>query len=148
MKTSTKILISVGGVFIGFVFLVIIGYLLLNFVFLDEEQQKSHNEAKVREREFGIKTDNDGCISEGLLQAKNISPNQILKSTVNGAFVEECLKTSRPVNDFCDGVPSFWDLDDIKWKANQCRNAGMNPNEDDCLHIYTKIIDHCHSMKK
>ncbi|MBA3633275.1 MAG: hypothetical protein H0W58_10790 [Acidobacteria bacterium] len=147
MKTATKIILSVGGAFVFLIFLAIAAFVI--WVDSDEEYKKDFKAAQIEGREFGLKTDNNGCIKEGLSQAKNTPPfTDINKRAVKRAFVEECLKASRPVNDFCEGVPSALDVNEMEWRKAQCRKAAMDEIESGCLSIFDKKREYCIFDKK
>lgn len=149
MKTSTKIILSVGGifVFIILIILLVVGAFTI-WISNDREFENSRKDAQVKGREFGPKTDNNGCIEEGLSRVRTVTAFELKKSLVNGAFVEECLKASRPVNNFCEGVPSLWDLDERDWREAQCQKAGMDITETDCLEVFDEKRDYCIFNKK
>ena len=150
MKVSTKILLSVGGVFVFIIFIVIAVIAAMvysvstsvNF----EEYRYNISDAQVEGRNFGLNIDNNGCIEEGLLRSKNMPYTDVLKVGVNEAFVEECLKASRPVNNFCEGIPYVWGVGN--WRKKQCRNAGMDENESGCESVFFRKRQYCIFDKK
>jgi hypothetical protein len=150
MKTSTKILLSVGGilVFIVFIVIAVVAALVYSFSISDEGVEFKDNirAAQAEGKVFGIKTDNDGCIEEGLLRAENTRFNDVIKVTVKAAFVEGCLKASRPVNNFCEGVPNVLGVDD--WRKKQCLNAGMDEIESACASVFARKRQYCIFDKK
>ncbi len=146
MRTSTKIILSVGGAFVFFIFLVIAAFVI--WVNPDEQSKKDFEAAQIEGREFGLKTDNNGCIKEGLAQAKNTPFTDINTLVVKLVFVEECLKASRPVNDFCEGVPSVLDVNEMDWRREQCRKAEMDEFQSGCLGVYDKKRFFCIFDKK
>ncbi len=146
MKTATKIILSVGGAFVFLIFLAIAAFVI--WVDSDEEYKKDFKAAQIEGREFGLKTDNNGCIKEGLSQTKNTPFTDINKVAVRRVFVEECLKASRPVNDFCEGVPSVLDVDEMDWRKAQCRKAEIDEIESGCLSVFDKKREYCIFDKK
>ena len=112
MKIGTEIGI---GIVIGVVMtigLVVGGW--FGLIFLLDQGHKEHarkvEQAEVDGREFGKTTDQNGCMEKGFL--RDATRESFYSS--NG-FVEECLKSSKPIPDFCDGV-SLWD--------EQCKKVG------------------------
>ncbi|MGI8641840.1 MAG: hypothetical protein ACR2MG_18070 [Pyrinomonadaceae bacterium] len=150
MKTSTKVLLSVGGIFVFIVFIVIAVIAALVYSVSEssdfEEYQKNRGTAQAEGQIYGRKTDNNGCIEEGLLRSKNMPYTDVLKVGVNEAFVEECLKASRPVNNFCEGIPYVWGVGN--WRKKQCQNAGMDENESGCESVFFRKRQYCIFDKK
>ena len=59
------------------------------------------------------------------------------------SFLESCLKNSKPVQDFCTGVPGFWDVNDTKWLVEQCHKAGMDEKKSGCIFVFQAKHDFC-----
>ena len=60
---------------------------------------------------------------------------------MNEAFVEECLKSSKSIPNFCDGVPTYDDKSEVreKWRAKQREKCPEYPNNETCFQtIYDK----------
>ena len=114
----------------------------------DEEYKRDCRAAQIEGREFGLKTDNNGCINEGLSQTKNTPFTDINTGAVKRVFVEECLTASRPVNDFCEGVPSAFDVNEMDWRREQCHKAAMDEIESGCLSVFDKKRFFCIFDKK
>ena len=147
MKTSTKILLSVGGVF-ALLVLIVAAFVIYVYLGASDEYKKKFAAAQAKGREFGAKADGDGCVKEGLSRAKTTPMYTIDEGAVNRAFVEECLKTSRPVGDFCQGVPSVLDINEMDWRKEQCRKVGMDEVESGCLSVFDKKREYCIFDKK
>jgi len=132
MKIGTEIVI---GIVIGVVMtigLVVGGWFGLIFL-LDQGYKKNNQkieQAKVEGREFGKTTDQNGCMEKGFLR----EAGEFYRSI---GFVEECLKSSKPIPDFCDGVPLESSVLD-KWEEEQCKKIGQN----------TKSCDYAFYAKK
>jgi hypothetical protein len=110
------------------------------------EYRKNVGPAQIEGRNFGLTIDNNACIEEGVSRAKNIRSTEVLKVAVMEAFVEQCLKTSRPVNNFCDSVPYIWGVGD--WRKKQCINAGMQETETACESVFVRKRQYCIFDKK
>ncbi len=111
MKIGTEIVI---GIVIGVVMtigLIVGGFFTLVF-FVDREYKKGaekKKQAMIAGREFGRTTDENGCIEKGFLLKREIDKFD----SVILEFVGECLQSSEPTPNFCDGVPeedhlNFW----------------------------------------
>lgn len=143
MKIGTEIVI---GVVIGVVMtigLVVGGF--FGLVFLVEQGQKEHarkvEQAEVDGREFGKTTDQNACMEKGFL--RDATKDSFYMSV---AFVEECLKSSKPIPDFCDGVPLGYDpgkgKDISKWLDERCKKVGHN-NRDSCGYAFNAKRSFC-----
>lgn len=150
MKRSTKILLSVGGIFVLIIFIavgVIVAMVYSVFVSSDfTEYRKNVGPAQIEGRNFGLTIDNNACIEEGLSRAKKMRSTDVLEVAVIEAFVEECLKASRPVNNFCESVPYIWGVGD--WRKEQCMNAGMDETETACEGVFDRKRQYCIFDKK
>ena len=134
MKIGTEIVI---GIVIGVVLtigLVVGGF--FGFVFLTEQARKKHDQkveqAKVDGREFGKTTDQNGCMEKGFLR----------DATGGSGFVGECLKSSKPISDFCDGVPRVSDGKWKEWEDEECKKVGHN-NRDSCSDAFNAKRHFC-----
>jgi hypothetical protein len=100
---------------------------------------KKTEQARVDGREFGKTTDQNGCMEKGFS----------LKATdhyLNDAFVSECLKSSKPIPGFCDGVPTFDDTSEVrdKWLAEQeAEKCPKHPNNKSCLQTINGKHSYC-----
>ena len=144
MKTVTKIIISAVGTF---VVVLVLGIASVIWLSSDEEYNKNYEAARIEGHDFGSTTDNNGCMKEGLSRAPGTRLTEISKVTVKAAFVDECLKASRPVSDFCKGVPWIISINNMEWRENQCELAGLDPDRTACLAVFDKKIDYCNLKK-
>lgn len=96
---------------------------------------KKREQARVDGGEFGKTTDQNGCMEKGLLR----------DATGVSGFVKECLKSSKPIPDFCDGVPLGYDpgkaKDISKWLDERCKKDGDNGRS--CLDTFIGKRDFC-----
>ncbi len=110
-------------------------------IFLLDQGYKKHNQkveqAEVDGREFGKTADQNGCMEKGLLREATV---ESFYSSV--AFVGECLKSSKPIPDFCDGVPLRFNENNDKWKDEECKKVGHN-NRDSCILAFGGKRDFC-----
>ena len=97
--------------------------------------QKKVEQAEVNGREFGKTTDQNGCLEKGFLTEEYLA----------SGFVKGCLKSSKPIPDFCDGVPLGYDSgnakDISKWLDERCKKVGHN--ERSCLDTFIVKRDFC-----
>src|SRR5258708_6658095 len=121
MTRRTKLILAASGIIVFLVIGAIVAAVIL-FVFHFEsgEFKRGYEAKKIEGREFGKRTDQTGCMNEGLERAKGMRALELSRNVDNQAFVEECLKSSRPIAGFCDGVPSAWKLKDNDLDREQC----------------------------
>lgn len=142
MTKKAKILIGVG---IGVVVIggALITALVVGMNYLESRFNESVKPAEAEGLAFGKSTDQNGCIDEALVRSK---PNKILDlgaGIATGVFVDSCLKTCKPSQGFCDGVPSFWDTKDSEWKVDQCKKRGLDIQNTGCMHVFQAKFQHC-----
>jgi hypothetical protein len=92
-------------------------------------------------RQFGVSTDNQGCITDALAPGKQtISITEVIRST---AYLHGCLEASRVTPGFCDSVPSPTAFTkSISWTQAQCAKvAAQNPF---CSQIMGNVQRFCH----
>ena len=129
MKIGTKIVIGVVIAIVLIIGLVVGGW--FGFIYLtDRVYQKragKEKQARVDGREFGRTTDQNGCIEKGFTLKREISKFD----SVILDFVGECLASSEPIPNFCDGVS-----DSDYWNDKQCEKV---PSDAPCHDtIYAK----------
>jgi len=135
MKKGTKIFLGVGcGILLlGAIVVGVVGIVALNY--LDNRVRESTAEYEQRGHEYGMTTDQKGCMEEGMRKSESIGLLDLGDGIKLSAFVDACLATSRPTQDFCDGVPGFWSLEETEWGKVECRRAGIDPYKTGCLQV-------------
>lgn len=142
MKRGAKIGLGIGcGLLLTGGLVLILGYFALNYV--ESRLGESTGPFEIEGREFGKKTDQQGCITEGMRRSKSIGLLDFSRAMELPAFRDSCLETSRPTPNFCDGVPSFWSMKESEWGAAQCRKAGINPETTGCVHVTKRKHQFC-----
>ncbi len=147
MRTSTKIIFAVGGVFALLLLFIVVAFMTLTYLFVDEEFKNNYKAAQVEGREFGAKTDNNGCIREGLLRGRNLERFDPNTGAILRGFVENCLNNSSPTFDFCEGVPYVWDVNEMDWRKEECRKADEEVSIG-CIGVFDKKREYCIFDKK
>jgi hypothetical protein len=148
MKTSTQILFAVSGVSALLLLFIVAAFTTFNYLFDDEEYKNNYKAAQVEGREFGAKTDNNGCIKEGLLRGRKLERLDSKRGAILRGFVEQCLDNSISVNDFCKGVPSVWDVaNEMDWRKEECRKTGEEVSIG-CISVFDKKREYCIFDKK
>lgn len=126
MKKGTKIVIGfvIGLVItIGLIIGLVIGG-LGGFIYLTDRAYKEgaekEKQARVAGREFGRTSDQNGCIEKGFTLKREISTfDRVILD-----FVGECLESSEPIPNFCDGVPDY--EVGSGWNAKQCEKVPID----------------------
>jgi hypothetical protein len=92
-------------------------------------------------KEFGAQTDNQGCVDEGVArQRKAAGFADLMKS---GIFLRSCLDASRPVPNFCDGVPRALQLmKTVEWRKAQCEKYGLGQDQQ-CPQLFQQVQQFC-----
>lgn len=138
-RGTKRILIALGV--LGVVSIVAIAALGAVIYFaLDKKQYDAKMDEGIA---FGKTTDQRGCMQEGLARAKKMSGYDINQLTANQAFVEQCLKLSRPAAGFCDDVPPIWNLSDSKWEQKQCEKVGLDVLRTGCRPVFVAKESFC-----
>lgn len=101
--------------------LAVVGFVL--YIYSDKRYLAQHDTVTIEGRGFGETTDQNGCIERGLSWLGDVKDPSIKQVTLNGRFVNECLRSSKPSPNFCKGVPK---LVDREWKSEQCRVVGRD----------------------
>jgi hypothetical protein len=145
MKTGTKIVI---GVVITILLLIVSAIVLVvggffGLVFIVDQGYKKSNQrieqAKADGREFGKTTDQNGCMEKGFLRDAKAKGESFYSGV---GFVEECLKSSEPISDFCDGVP--FDAS-VTWNNEQCKKIGHSTES--CFRAFVAKRGFCNGKK-
>jgi hypothetical protein len=92
-------------------------------------------------RQFGEQTDNQGCVDEGVArQRKAVGFSDLIKSSV---FMRSCLDASRPVPNFCDGVPGALQfMKTAEWRKAQCARYGLTEAQQ-CSQLFQQVQQFC-----
>ena len=98
-------------------------------------------EVATEAKAFGSRTDNQGCVDEGLARYKK-DPG--LSSVIsNSVFMRACLEASRATSGFCDNVPKQTEfIKTAQWRLNQCRQVGLG-SDNNCQNLFTPVQQFC-----
>lgn len=94
---------------------------LIFYISSDKEYTEQFKIAGEEGKNFGKTTDQNGCLEQGFLRMADIKKPTIFQLAVNGSFVEECLRISKPSSNFCQDVPKLLYRD---WINEQCEKIG------------------------
>ena len=96
-------------------------------------------------KEFGAKTDNEGCLKEALARHKR--DNSLTGQILTHGFLSACLEASKPSQGFCDGVPQpDEEMQSADWTLKKCSNLGLQ-NDQTCDVILIPVQAYCHRSK-
>jgi hypothetical protein len=96
-------------------------------------------------KEFGARTDNEGCLKEALARHKR--DKSLTGQISTQGFLLVCLQASEPSAGFCDGVPQQDErMESAKWTLKKCSDAGMQ-NDQSCQLLFSAVQSYCHSGK-
>jgi hypothetical protein len=142
VKKGTKIVLGVGcGLLLIGAVVIVVG--LVAVTYIDKRVRESTAESEQRGREYGQTTDQKGCMDEGMRKSRSIGLLDLGDGIKLSAFVDACLEASRPTQDFCHGVPSFWSLKETEWGQIECRRAGIDPDKTSCLQVTKRKHEYC-----
>jgi hypothetical protein len=92
-------------------------------------------------RDFGKKTDNQGCVNETVSRYK--AEPGITSAMSNAIFVRICLDNSRETPGFCESVPKQREfMKTSQWRKEQCQSAGL-AGDSYCESLFTPVQQFC-----
>jgi hypothetical protein len=92
-------------------------------------------------REFGVQTDNRGCLDESIIKLKKAQG--IGDHIQVGIFLRTCLDASRETPGFCEGVPQPTEFTrTAQWQVEECRKAGLANNQQ-CGQLFSQVQQYC-----
>jgi hypothetical protein len=142
-KTWVIVLSIIGGLFLlGLIAVAGVVY----WVYQNKDRwAQSVEEIGKEAKEFGAKTDNEGCLKEALARHKRDKSLTGQISTQGFLFV--CLQASEPSQGFCDGVPQHDErMESANWALKKCSDAGMQ-NDQSCKALLGAVQTYCHRSK-
>jgi hypothetical protein len=92
-------------------------------------------------KDFGSKTDNQGCVDESILRYKK-EPG-FSNAISNAIFMRTCLDASKPTPGFCTDVPHKTEfMKGAEWKRSQCDKINLS-SDSYCQQLFQPIQDYC-----
>jgi hypothetical protein len=92
-------------------------------------------------KEFGVRTDNQGCVTEGVTRYKK-DPG-ITSAIATSIFMRTCLDASKPSPGFCDSVPGKTEfIKTAEWRREQCSKHGLG-SDNYCQNIFQSVQEYC-----
>ncbi len=142
-KTWAIVLSIIGGLFL----LGIIGVAgVVYWVYQNKDRWVQSVEQIGKEaKEFGAKTDNEGCLKEALARHKR-DKSLTGQISIQG-FLLVCLPASEPSPGFCDGVPEQNErTESANWTLKKSSDAGMQKDQS-CQLLFGAVQSYCHNSK-
>ncbi|MBO0725781.1 MAG: hypothetical protein J2P52_09295 [Blastocatellia bacterium] len=139
-KTLAIILSVIGGLFLLGI-LVVGGFVYWFYQNKGKLIQAAQNIEK-EAREFGAKTNSEGCLNEALSRHKRDKSFTGRISTQG--FLTVCLQASEASPGFCEDVPPQKEImKSANWMLKKCAGAGMQ-NDQGCQQIFGVVQTYCH----
>ena len=97
-------------------------------------------------KEFGAKTNNEGCLKEALSRHKG--DKSITGRISTQIFLKVCLEEREPSPGFCEGVPPKGEkLKSVNWTLKKCAEVELQ-NDQDCRTMFSAVQEYCHRGKQ
>jgi hypothetical protein len=95
-------------------------------------------------KEFGKKTDEQGCLDEAIARYK--ANRGFTGSLAAGLFLRTCLEASRPTQGFCDHVPKTLDIvNSVRWQLAESKRLGID--DDYGRQLLSQVQQYCESRE-
>ena len=92
-------------------------------------------------KDFGAKTDNQGCVDESISRYKK-EPG-FSSAISNSIFMRTCLDASRPTSGFCNDVPQKTEfMKSAEWRRGQCEKINLSGDRY-CQQLFQPVQDYC-----
>jgi len=92
-------------------------------------------------KDFGNKTDNQGCVDEGISRYKK-EPG-LTSAISTSIFMRTCLDASRRTPGFCESIPKKTEyIKAADWRLGQCRQHGLT-GDNYCQNIFQAVQEYC-----
>ena len=92
-------------------------------------------------KDFGNKTDNQGCVDESISRYKK-DPG-FGSAISNSIFMRTCLDASKPTPGFCNGVPKKTEfMKAAEWRRDQCSRIDLS-KDSYCQQLFQPMQDYC-----
>lgn len=139
-KTVAIVLSIIGGLFL--LGIIIVGGVVF-WVYQNKDRLVHSAEQLVKEgKEFGEKTNNDGCLREAL--SRHRRDQSFTGKISTQGFLTVCLQVSQPSSGFCDGVPAQKEiLKSANWMLKKCADSGLQSDQG-CQQIFGVVQTYCH----
>ena len=102
-----------------------------------ESSERKHREG----REYGERTDNQGCVDESVTRHRRAEGlGELIQVNI---FLRACLDASAPSPGFCDGVPLQIEfIKSAQWTQGECQRHGL-AQEQQCGQLFSQVQQFC-----
>lgn len=124
------------------IFVVIVGVIVINlFDRNDEGIKREALRARKQGGIYGRSHTQRQCVQETL---SRLDTAGFLQQIHEGLFLDACLKTARPTENFCKEVPPESEiLRSVLWRRETCSAYGQ-PDNQECARLMGKVQQLCH----
>jgi hypothetical protein len=110
------------------------------------------DQAKTRGRDFGLTTDENGCVKTGSEKAVECDKSEMFEivrcGKIDSVFLNACLEHAKPSETFCTFVPEFTDgVSAAEWQKDTCNQTGYSQSLS-CRKVYEIVAEHCAARRK
>jgi hypothetical protein len=139
-KTVIIVLSIIGG-------LILLGVIVVGgfsyWVYKNKEKFVHSAEQLMKDgKEFGAKTNNEGCLNEAL--SRHTRDKSIMGRISTTTFLTVCLEERSPSSGFCDGAPARGEIiKSSSWAMKKCGDVGLQ-NDQGCQQILGAVQAYCH----
>jgi len=134
---------------LGIIIVLVVGVVVAGVYYVSRNKDAwlaKGKEVMAEGREFGRKTDNQGCVDESVSRYKKDPGLTAIIS--NSLFTRACLDVSRATPGFCDDVPKQTDfVKTARWRVAQCQRVKL-ANDSNCPNLFTPVQQFCESEKR
>jgi hypothetical protein len=111
-----------------------------------EQMQKAKKDVNAGQQ-FGVKTDQNGCLKQALTQMDKSTSTDFGEQMKNRFFLRGCLESSTPSLGFCNGVPAVNEImASARWRIQKCQQ--LEPKHQQCANVIAGIQDFCARPKE
>ena len=97
-------------------------------------------------KDFGEKTDNQGCVDEAISRYK--AEPGFTKAISTSIFMRICLDNSKATPGFCNEVPKQMEfMKTAQWRRDQCQRVDLS-RDSNCQNLFTPIQQFCEGGRR
>ena len=92
-------------------------------------------------RDYGLKSDNQGCVDQSVSRYKK--ERGVGSAISTSLFMRACLQSSKPTPGFCNDVPRQTEfIKSAEWRLSQCRHFDLS-SDSNCNNLFTPVQQFC-----
>ena len=135
-------------IILGVMVVLVIGAVVIGVIYLashKEEWRVRGREIAGQGREFGAKSDYQGCVDESIVRYKK-EPG-FINAFMNNGFMRSCLEASRPTPGFCREVPVGEMAKLVSWRSAKCTQYGLEHDSNCERFLFMPVVVFCGEQK-